>query len=530
MNHDNESGTEGIPVDPTPVPVETVPDAKPIEETDVNEPLVKAPRTAANVTLTDAVTERPETKGEQPIVALPRYNQDETAKAFEALGKQISEYLQRAAKDPGSNVNDWVENLLTSQGFLPKANAFKGTLKRDGSDWQQTFEHAGNTYKAAPPKFRPNNGLQGAAQLMQAKQQMKLSSNFSFPLYHTGIWVTVTRPSADQDLVLNEMLASMKDELGSMTNGLIFSADSYMLNRTIMQHIIPLVVDCSATATEPGNWLMENMLITDLPTLIWGVCAVTWMKGFIFSSPCVSEPGSCNYVHVEKLNVKRMQWVDRSQLSEDQRAHMSRRLPAHYTESEIENYQKQHTYHNSKLCTVQLQDNTRALLRVPTIMEYITSGDRWLERIRTVSEAALKRDLTPNERAQLMIKQGYITAMQQFAHFVSSVEIYDLDDGDTADWSNTDRYTSYTDQMFIADLIGSATEDSGMQDAFMNAIGKFVDLSTICLIAIPAFECPECGVPQTSEHSKHPQLVPQEVERLFFTLVVHRVAEILQRQ
>jgi hypothetical protein len=526
MNLDNDE----TPVEITPLAVDGVPDAIPIEQTDTNEPVVKAPRIAANVTLTDAVTERPETKGEQPIIALPRYNQDETAKAFEALGKQISDYLQRAAKDPGSNVNDWVENLLTSQGFLPKANAFKGSLERAESDWQQTFEHAGNTYKAAPPKFRPNNGLQGAAQLMQAKQQMKLSSNFSLPLYHTGVWVTVTRPSADQDLVLNEMLAAMKDELGSMTNGLIFSADSYMLNRTIMQHIIPLVVDCSATATEPGRWLMENMLITDLPSLIWGICAVTWMKGFIFSSPCVSEPGSCNYVHVEKLNVKRMQWVDRSQLTEDQRAHMSRRLPAHYAETEIETYQKQHAYHNSKLCTVNLQDNTRALLRVPTVMEYITSGDRWLERIRTVSEAALKRDLTPNERAQLMIKQGYITAMQQFAHFVSSVEIYDLDDGDTADWSNTDKFTSYTDQMFIADLIGSATEDSGMQDAFMNAIGKFVDLSTICLIAVPAFECPECGVPQISEHSKHPQLVPQEVERLFFTLVVHRVAEILQRQ
>lgn len=466
------------------------------------------------------------------LIEIPRYTSETFRANFERFENQYMAYMEYQAKRPGSKINNWIGRVVDSSVLIPEGDALRGAVNRENADWGKRVTVGNESISAAIPVVSTNaRKLEGAAGLTQAKSLMGLVGTINVPLYHSGVWITFQTPSASEDLNLNDILAEAKDEIGYLTNGLIFSADSYMLQRHVVDHALKHAVDCSV-ANVDTDWYYDNLLITDIPLMIWGIACATWPSGFGYSTPCINNPTKCNYVHEEILNLRRLNWTDRNALTDRQKLQLAKRLPNRYTNNDVEQYQRDHKYLTSPTCIANLTYNTRVVLSVPKIRKFITCGDIWLERIKRVTEASLRKDMTKAQRANLMLQQGEVTTLQQFAHFVDRIEINKAITADGFDevlWDEENTLV-YDDVDHIADLLAEASANKEVYKNFMDAVQKFQNEVVVSMIAIPTFNCPECGDLQTPIETPHPDLVPLEVARIFFTLVAQRIAGLLARQ
>lgn len=119
-------------------------------------------------------------------------------------------------------------------------------------------------------------------------------------------------------------------------------------------------------------------------------------------------------------------------------------------------------------------------------------------------------------RDEYLIRQAKTTIMRQYAHFVKSVTYMD---------------NEYTDRNDIEEIIGDISGNDGLRKVFQDEVKKFIDDSTVALIAIPTYKCPGCGKEQRAEKEGEflQGLIPLEVMSNFFTLVVQKIRRINQR-
>lgn len=410
----------------------------------------------------------------------------------------------------------YLAKMYEGLAHFQRNNALGNSLDRVNGDWRQFVDNGTERLRAGSPKLSEGGPkATGEAAVMRAKALMGLGQVYSIPLWHSGFWINIKTPDESALLELDQYIATNKVELGKVTNGLLFSNDSVLLNKALVDFVIRLVYDSSLTDNSPEN-LKKHILLTDLPSLIWGLAVAVWPNGFKYIAPCVRKPEACTHVVEEILNIARLHWVDNSMLSEDQRRHMARRGRDKYTLESIEKYQAAHRYHTDDLTVIAINDRTKFRLRVPSLADYETAGNLWIDGIRSMIEGGLAADLSDRERAQYMFDQGSVTALQQYAHWVKEIAI-----------QNGDSDEIFDDETVMARILAAMTKDDDARTEALDAFKKFIDESTIALVGIPAYKCPACQTPQNDEEAKHPYLIPLEVNRIFFTLLTRRLSRML---
>ena len=120
------------------------------------------------------------------------------------------------------------------------------------------------------------------------------------------------------------------------------------------------------------------------------------------------------------------------------------------------------------------------------------------EKVSVLDDVDFQLDLLHSDR----INVGYIINLLQMA----------LDSGDEA------KRKKYEAQIY--DLIGNEVTLHDKQEL----IQKFIEDSTVAIIAIPNFACPICEKDHVNaEHSEHPDLIPLDMLRHFFMVKDLRV-------
>jgi hypothetical protein len=414
--------------------------------------------------------------------------------------------------EPSEN---WVDAVNEARQLFHRGNALFDTIHRVGSDWRQNVQAGTTRLAAGIPKLGEQSTKASAkASIMRIRALTGQGNVISVPLWHSGIWISLQTPTQNALLELDQQLATSKVELGRVTNGLLFSNDSVMLNTVLVNFVLRHVYDCSVSDSSPEN-LKRLILSTDIPTLIWALARSIWLNGFKYRSPCIVTPEKCSHIHEDVLNIGRLFYVDNAMLSEEQIRHMAQRRDK-YTEESILKYQADHRYNNAETTTVSASDVLRFKLRVPSIEQYIISGNLWINGIRTMLESSFAVDLSERERANYMLAQGSVTALQQYAHWVDHIAV-----------DNGSEDEVYDDPTVIAEMMADFTKDPEFYTKLMNSISKFIDASTLALVAIPAYACDKCGAAQGPVDERHPHLIPLEVNRLFFTLLSRRLLPLL---
>jgi len=422
----------------------------------------------------------------------------------------------------------WRNTIADSRRHGTRDDQGLKALTEEDSVWTQVIRSqqgepnsAGIT--AGSPTFgeREGNGaLEGAAAMAYLQNMLGTGQVSRFPLWHSGIWLTLKAPSEDALLELDTRIAQEKISLGRLTQGLAYSNTQVYMASHLINFALDHVIDCSVKDFTPAE-LKKRILATDLPPILLYLLTTIYPSGYRYSRPCLNHPGKCHHIVEEVLNLARLNWTKTTALNQSQRAHMQRKH-SKFTDLELDNYRNQHGYLNKRTAVLKSVDRqagtvtTSVELKVPTLAEYEASGFAWIEGIVSATDDAFGSQMNETERDNYIMAQARVTSLRQYAHWIERITFSD------------DRVIE--DRKTLESVIGTLTGDLEVSKNFIDAVRNFIDAATISLVAIPYYTCPQCGEPgERIEGNDKPHLIPLNVESIFFTLLAHRLEGLLTR-
>lgn len=469
--------------------------------------------------------EEPKVKVDSPAIEIDetseKLRQDEIEQSRLSLPNEDVAELNRLAENyprldaaAGTIGRVWLEAFEMAQRHLMRGNVFSEAVERDSSEWRQKVESEGAQLGAGRPRFGGSGGqvLSGERALMKASSVLGLGSVVQIPLWHTGIWLSLKAPSEASLLELDRRIANEKISLGRYTSGMIFSNTSVYIVSYVVNFVLNHVYDASVKDISQES-LKRLIKVTDIPTLIWGLVCTIYPNGYKYTRPCTTDPSKCQHIVTGKLSLSKLSWTDRASLSAEQRRHMSRRNDK-FTQEELEKYQNAHTRGGKYQITV--NDNLSFRLKVPSIAQYEQAGFSWVDNIVKMLEGSLGVSLKGQERDDYISDQGRLTALRQYAHWVDMIEVGEdtIEDGES-----------------VESVLGMLSSDDEIAKPFFEKVGKYIDNSTLSLIAIPKYKCPSCGGEQEGDvpQNLNEHLLPLDMCKIFFTLSDQRIFRSLTR-
>jgi hypothetical protein len=391
---------------------------------------------------------------------------------------------------------------------------FQNIAERSGSDWGQGMEHNGAMFSAGKPKLAAT-----ADPVMRIRNELGMGSLIQIPLWHSGIWITLRTPSDTSLLELEQRMAMEKISLGRSSNGMVFSNSEIYTKNHLVDFILEHVYSVTAESKEP-SFLRAIILDTDYLQLVWGMALACYPAGYPLMQPCVANPDTCTHVVSALINLARISWVDRSRLSAAQRIHMLNRANPS-TVTKIEEYQKEFsaTAHGE----IKVNSSVSLRMRTPSLEESKTIGYAWVEQILNSTQKAFGMRLADGAREQYVQNQALLTSLRQYGQWFDAVIRSDAGKDDEV----------LTDRETVDEIITMIASSNEMSNQVYKAVKKYIDDSTLSMIALPKYKCPSCQGEPSAEYLKHPKLIPLDVVQVFFTLrdqkVNHRLGAEMNR-
>lgn len=400
--------------------------------------------------------------------------------------------------------------VLMQGGFLSKA------VNREGSLWQQRVPYGAKSLGAIRPRLGQDGGpgtvISGDLASMRVKQTLGLGAATNVPLWHSGFWVTLRSPSAAARLELQQRIDAEKVSLGRDTAGLAFSNVSIYLKSYLVDFALAHLSTANVRYNTPLD-LKDKICSTDIPDLIWGLLTTLYPFGYPYHQPCINDPSKCQHIVKAVLDLNKICFTDTQRLTENQLKHMSDRT-IRKEDLAIEAYRGEHNYNSRGLVELTTPHGKIKLqLKVPTITEYASAGFAWVDGIVNAIQQAFGSSLQGEARNTFITDRAKTLSMGEYSHWVKEIG---FDDGTTINDVDTIRST-------LAEISG----EPELSAAFFTKVADYIEDCTLSLIALPRFNCPDCGAPSTEEEKKHPYLNPIDVEALFFTMQGQHIAKAL---
>lgn len=410
--------------------------------------------------------------------------------------------------DDTESGNKWLETITDTKYTMSYGDGFQSTVTREGAAYRQTVPSERGKLSIGTPKFsdQGNIKLTGESAVLRVRALTGLGSIVQVPLWHSGFWITLKAPSESAMLELNRRFAEEKITLGRMTYGLAFANNSVFFAGWLMDFALSHVYE-TTLKPEIADSLRSRISTLDIPLIAWGLACVIWPRGFPYSRAVLDQTTEQNKIIREKINVAKCLWTDTASLTDWQVGHMAGRHGRNMTAESIDRYRNEFTL--GKQRTIKLSDDLEITMRVPSLDQYLTSGQKWVNNIVMMVDKAF--GLPPNDgvRDRYILDQGKATHMRQYSHWVESLSFGTnaIDDVDTLD------------QTFDA----LSTNDD-IRSKFFIGIKKFIEDATMSVVAIPATEAED-----KSDLPKFPHLLPLDALSVFFILLVQKVTQIQGR-
>lgn len=469
-------------------------DSNKAEETTVQEPINEVIN-KTNFTMTDSYTSAIAADVDIDFVVMPT-----------STDKEIEKVVVNAADKKIANTNEgaiWVNTVSGGSEFSLREESLLEAAHRDESHWvQKLATSTGANLGPGKANFKNNKKYSGEAQKVRLLSLLGLGTVVSIPLWHSGFWLHLKTPTEAALLEFYRQVTNDKIRLGRDKHGLLFSNTSSYTSKAMMDLIVSNIYQTSLKLPDNAN-IRDYISTQDLTTCIWGMSWATWPKGFKYSRACVSDIDECKHVITERLDISKLLWVDKSSLTEWQTKHMSSPQPDSMSVDSVKNYKDAFVRGADRL--VKLSDQITVTLKTPTVNEHIDAGYKWVNGIENRYIQAMTE--SENEREEYLVKQAQATAMRQYTHFVKSIT--------TDDGGNTEEHT---DQDTIEFVLDSTSTSDKLRNLFVEETAKFINDSTISMVAIPTYKCPRCNKEQSPGKDKglFSSLLPLDPTQTFF--------------
>lgn len=408
----------------------------------------------------------------------------------------------------------WYDALRKSATLYSGEKNYLSALGREGADYRDDFEfNAVNMMGREPKVSNPNNVIRGEQASFLLNSHLGLGTTYSMPLYSSGFRV-VFKPAQEIDMLeLDRQVAEDRARLGFETYGLIFS--------NILAYSIGRYLDFALNHVWSSNLYndgitpehtYDHMSIHDIPDFLFGFMCANYPNGYNYRRPCSSEPGICNHVLEDTLNLRKLHLVDFSRFTDWQLTHMSDKSKTRSIE-DIRRYKEELPHTKKKRIELNAGGAAKPItvvLKVPTVREYLTSGDRWLSKLiasvdRLVASpsdesdaAARKSERDRERRLDLFIKSQLL---RQYGHWVDSIEI----NGSVAEDIET-----------IESLLNDMSALDTLRDQLLEEINNYITDTSTTVIGIKNYSCEVCQAKQGE--GAESVIIPLDVTLLFFDL------------
>lgn len=428
---------------------------------------------------------------------------------------------QDANIDQPAEYARWIETIEESyENYYRTASGrspFEEPALREGSLWAQSIDVNNVKFAGRSQRLPVESGerLVGADALARVTRAIGMGAIIQIPCWHSGIWASIKAPGDVELYELERRIAMEKVRLGRMTKGLVFSNTSVYIAGHLINFILSHLYSSTAPTDDPTT-LKKILRVQDIPTLIWGMVTAIYPGGYPYRQPCMADITKCSHVVEALLDIGKLQWVDRSMLTDKQKAIMTQRN-ARATQSTIDDYQSEFGLRADATSAV-LNAQMTVEFMSPTIETYENSGYSWVEAIVNATDAQFGNALTGKERSDYISDIARTTAPRQYSHWVKAIEVTD----------EKGISTRIEDRASIeASMVQIASVDE-VKRAFIKAVGAYIDATTVSIIGYVNYACPKCGELQLKGNGPKTRIIPIDMMQVFLTLQRHKIDQVLK--
>lgn len=430
---------------------------------------------------------------------------------------KINQFKNLQLDEKSAGMKEWRKTNEEAIDYYTPGGLYSDRFVDEKSRFGQGVEtKEGELKTISPLKFKQTDGeLKGELAVLKVSKLLGLGDVLTVPLPHSGIWVTMKPPTEKDMIDFYNSIFKDKIAIGRSTFGLTLTNFSVYINRKLFDFIVKHIHSVNYQDINK-NELDNYVLIHDFPILAWGFAATIYPNGFDYQRACVNDVEQCSYVAKAILNMCKLLWVDNNSLTEAQKIIMAENRPNKLTVESYRKFISEHVRVTSGEFT--LNENIKFKLRVPTFAEYSADGLGWVNKINSAIDSFITEE-GDEQQAKTQLLDQYVRAsiLRQFNHFIDYIEIDE---------------NVINDRASINEVLEVFSADDTLRSEITNKILKFKADTTIGLIGIPDYKCPNCHQPQNVD-SVNPNLtsvIPLDSMNLFFTLITLRISKIMGRE
>lgn len=444
------------------------------------------------------------------VILLPSVRLRELFDRLQAAGVDLGQRVEKGNYTPYqrrlmayfADLSSSTDNIYTDR-----------TLDRTEARWTQGIEHEGRWLQPGRPRVK------GSDPVLQIRTKLGIGGAFTYPLWHTGIWVTLRTPSQGSYFNLLRDIYMKKRELGRMSNGMVFSQTNAYTTDDVLEYIAENIIQTNYHSDAKED-LMAILDWRDIPWLVQAMAHTIYSNGYDFQQPCISTEG-CEFVANGRINLGRTFWTDSNGFTPMQISHMANSR-VQRTHDDILRYKAEFTYKCNR--TVRLNDEISVRIGDATAERFRNSSNAWINEITASVKSLFSQTMTLEQRQEHIASMATLDTVRQYAHFFEAVIITDGDESAEAPIETAED---------VDNLIRTIQEDVVSTDALYKALENYWRESIRAFVGIPKYICPTCKkVPEIVPGAhRNEELIPLEPIRVFFTLLAqHRESRLLMEQ
>lgn len=366
-----------------------------------------------------------------------------------------------------------------------------------------------------------------ASQGLLLKQFMSLmgkGETVNIPLWHSGFRIVVTPFTTADMITLDSKINQDVINLGRESMGYVLSNDFLIFNKNFLDilydHIESTTLDIDITEED----IFEYISILDLNIIYLSVITSLYNDGMDITTVCketstiVDGKPVCNFSVSGKLDPSKLLWVDYDRLNKLMIKQMSTFNNKRISKVDVKKYQEEVFKYSSDskvlpIETPNMDIKTEYVFKIPTIREYLTDGDEWLVEMTDNINTSLTKDKSPDERNAIVNAVKNLQILGTYSSYLDRISIGDKDIKER--------------QYLLKAMINRDKSPKAKEDILktMRAIAKYIEDSSLAIVAIPSYTCPVCEKEQNvTITSRLDYFIPIEVSTLFFELNAQHLA------
>ncbi len=429
--------------------------------------------------------------------------------------------MTKGVLDESENKRTWAESLSASTLMLNSENFLSGALTGQTATFSNrpTYRGIDLNYKSAVPKFTSGTrrvGGSDAATLMN--HFVGNGTTHNVILWHSGFRVRIRAPRDIDIITLNERINNTRLSLGRQIGDIAFSSTVSLIVQEYFEFFCQHVVGTNLQNNVAWQDLISH---TDIQLIAAAMGLAMFPDGFNYSRATMTTNMSGMISPKEEsmmCNVQDMLWVNEDMLTERQLEIISH-AGNNLSREQVLNYQADFIDVDTQ--EVQINDNIKVSLRMPSLQDFIDSSKNWFADLDNIVREGFKIEGEDHEQKRWLAlnRQQAATYLRRFSHYIDQITLVD---GDSVMIVDEDEVSTddagVNNRRSIEQLVNILSGKEDLVEKLVKGIVKFQNTRTVAVVGY----CVDELLPgeQAVEGSQH--LVAIDAVSLFFTLVLHK--------